>query len=147
MFVRTGGFYTVLSEWRDRMVKSLRISAPMQAVLLACFSFFAGGLNGLLGTGGGMVLVFVLGAMLGQERGKEVFVLSSFGILVFSLVSAATYGIGGSLDMEALPRFALPAALGGIVGALLLSRLKLFWVKKLFAAVLIFSGLKLMGVI
>ena len=129
------------------MVKHSRLPASLCAVLLAFSAFLAGGLNGLLGTGGGMVLVFVLGALLGQERGKEVFVLSSFGILVFSLVSAATYGNGGSLDTAALPRFALPAALGGVGGALLLDRMKLLWVKKLFAAILIYAGLKMVGIL
>ncbi|MBQ8351749.1 MAG: TSUP family transporter [Clostridia bacterium] len=129
------------------MIEEKRLPAWLGALILALSSFLAGGLNGLLGTGGGMVLVFVLGALLGRGRGKEVFVLSSFGILVFSLVSAAMYGTGGSLDAAALPRFALPAAAGGIVGAFLLDKIKLFWVKKLFAVILLYSGLKMVGVV
>ena len=129
------------------MIEKKGMPVWLMATGLALASFLAGGLNGLLGTGGGMVLVVVLGALLGSERGKEVFVLSSFGILVFSLVSAAMYGTGGSVDAAALPRFALPAAAGGVVGALLLDKLKLFWVKKLFAVILIYSGLKMVGVV
>lgn len=129
------------------MTERKKMPAWGAAFILAFSAFFAGGLNGLLGTGGGMVLVFVLGWLLGTERGKEVFVLSSFGILVFCLVSAAAYGRGGSLDAAALPRFALPAAAGGVAGALLLDKLPLFWVKKLFAAILIYSGLKMVGAV
>jgi uncharacterized membrane protein YfcA len=94
-----------------------------------------------------MVLVFALGGLLGKGRGKEVFVLSSFGILVFSLVSSLAYGAGGHAAPEALPRFALPAAAGGILGALLLDQLKLVWVKRLFALILLYSGLKMVGVV
>ena len=128
-------------------MKNKSLSPPLAVGILALASFLAGGLNGLLGTGGGVVLVFTLGALLGRERGKEIFVLSSFGILVFSLVSVATYGRGGSVDAALLPRFALPAAVGGVLGAFLLDKLKLLWVKRLFALILIYSGLKLMGVV
>jgi uncharacterized membrane protein YfcA len=129
------------------MKQKNRLPAWAAAFLLAACAFVAGGLNGLLGTGGGMVLVFTLGALLGEERGKEVFVLSSFGILVFSLVSALTYGAGGQAEPAALPRFALPAAAGGVLGALLLDKLKLVWVKRLFALILLYSGLKMVGVV
>ena len=70
------------------MKRKNRLRAWPSACILAVCAFLAGGLNGLLGTGGGMVLVFALGGLLGKGRGKEVFVLSSFGILVFSLVSS-----------------------------------------------------------
>lgn len=120
-------------------------STRIDATGFALAAFLAGGLNGLLGTGGGMVLVFALGALLGRERGKEVFAISSFGILVFSLVSAMTYTSGGSLTGVALPRFALPAAGGGIIGALLLDKLKLFWLKKIFAVLLLYAGAKMVG--
>ena len=53
------------------MDESKRISPWAAAIVLALSSFFAGMLNGLLGTGGGMVLIFVLGMLLGKEQGKE----------------------------------------------------------------------------
>ncbi len=126
-----------------------KITCPawVYTLCLAAAAFSAGLLNGLLGTGGGVILVFVLSALMGPERGKEVFVISSFGILVFSLVSALTYGRGGSLDPAVLPRFVLPAAAGGVVGAFLMDKIRLFWLRKLFAALLLYSGLKLVGVL
>ena len=123
------------------------ITAPARAILLAVAAFFAGTLNGLLGTGGGMLLIFALSRLLSPERGREVFVISSFGVLTFSAISAALYGAGGSLDAAALPRFALPAVAGGAIGALLVDRIGVFWLRKLFALLLLYSGLKLTGVL
>ena len=122
------------------------LSSASRALLLAVLSFFAGMLNGLLGTGGGMVLFFSLGMLLSGERGKEAFVISSVGVLAFSVVSAFFYGRGGSLDTAALPRFALPAAAGGILGAFLLEKIGTKWLRRLFAGLMLYSGLKLIGV-
>ena len=118
-----------------------------RALLLAAASFSAGLLNGLLGTGGGMILVFTLSKLLSPTRGKEVFVLSSVGVAVFSLVSATFYGTGGNLDTARLPLLALGGMAGGLLGALLLERISLFWLRKIFALLLLYSGLKLTGVI
>lgn len=125
---------------------STGVSSATRAFLLAMLSFLAGVLNGLLGTGGGMLLLFSLGMLLSGERGKEAFVISSVGVLTFSLVSAFFYGRGGSLDTAALPRFALPAAAGGILGAILLDKISTRWLKRLFAGLMLYSGLKLVGV-
>ena len=122
-------------------------NSAARAALLAASAFVAGMLNGLLGTGGGMILIFVLGMLLRGERGKEVFVLSSVGVLTFSAVSVLFYGKGGNIDLALLPRFALPGLLGGIAGALLLDRISLFWLRKIFAFLMLYSGLKLTGVL
>ena len=39
----------------------------------------------------------------------------------------------------------LAAALGAVGGALLLNRVKLFWLRKLFGVILVYSGLKMVG--
>ena len=48
-------------------------SALTRAVLLAVLSFAGGVLNGLLGTGGGMILLFALGQLLSAGHGKDAF--------------------------------------------------------------------------
>lgn len=122
-------------------------AATRRALLLAVSSFGAGVLNGLLGTGGGMVLIFVLTYLMRGERGKEAFIISSVGVLTFSLVSSVFYGLGGNLDLAALPRFALPAMVGAVAGALLIERISLVWLRRIFAVLLIWSGLKMTGVL
>lgn len=118
----------------------------LRTLALALAALGAGLLNGLFGTGGGMVLIFALSALLVKERGKEVFVLSSVGVLIFSITSLSVYGAEGGLH-EALPIFALPAIVGGVLGALLFGRVSTRLLRKIFAILLVYSGFKMMGVI
>ncbi|MBQ8859151.1 MAG: TSUP family transporter [Clostridia bacterium] len=122
-------------------------ASSTRALLLAVLSFLAGVLNGLLGTGGGMILLFTLGALLPREQAKECFVISTVGVLVFSAISTLFYTRGGSISLSLLPRFALPAAAGGLAGALLLNKVSVRLLRKIFAALLVYSGVKLLGVI
>ena len=118
-----------------------------RTVFLALSSLAAGFLNGLLGTGGGMILIFSLSRLLSPSREKEVFVLGSVGVFSFSLISALFYGAGRSLDPVRLPTFAVAGVFGGIAGAFLLDRIGVFWLRKIFALLLLYSGLKLTGVL
>ena len=122
-------------------------SALTRAVLLAVLSFAGGMLNGLLGTGGGMILLFALGQLLSPEHGKDAFVISSVGVLAFSAVSAVFYGVGGSYDPAVLPRFALSAAVGGVVGALLFRRLPTKWLSRIFGCLTLYAGVRMLGVL
>ena len=122
-------------------------ASSVRALLLGGSSLLAGLLNGLLGTGGGMILIFALGALLPRERAKECFMISTVGVLVFSAVSSFFYARSGSISLALLPRFALPAAAGGLAGALLLGRVGVRLLRKIFAILLLYSGVKLLGVI
>ena len=129
---------------RERALLSrdyLRIAA------LATAALGAGLVNGFFGTGGGMVLVLSLSALLGDGRGKDAFVISSVGVLFFSLISVAVYHTSSNLAPSDFSGFALPALLGGTVGALLFGRIKTRLLRKIFAVLLVYSGLKLMGVL
>lgn len=121
-------------------------SALTRAVLLAVLSFAGGVLNGLLGTGGGMILLFALGQLLSAGHSKDAFVISSVGVLTFSAVSAILYGTGGSYDPAVLPRFSLAAILGGVVGALLFRRISVKWLRRLFALLTLYAGARMLGV-
>ena len=129
------------------MHTNVQSSASARVLFLAVSALLAGFLNGLLGTGGGIILIFALTRLLAPERAKEVFVLSSFGVLAFSAVSAFLYGKSGALDSAALPRFAIPAIIGGVIGAFLIDRIRTLWLRRIFAALLLYSGLKLTGVL
>ena len=119
-------------------------------LLIVCAGAFAAGItNGLLGAGGGIILIFVLAPALGglYEKGGELYqkrdlmAISLSVMLPVSVVSAIRYGLGGMLDTAYIPKIILPAILGGIAGGFLLDKLKENFIMKLFAFLVIYSGL------
>lgn len=118
-----------------------------RVAFLALAALGAGLLNGFFGTGGGMLLVIALSRLLCDGRKKDAFIYSSVGVLAFCVASLALYGTRGGASGDALSGYVLPAALGGMLGALLFGRIGTRLLRKLFAALLLYSGLKMMGVL
>ena len=108
-------------------------------ILLALGALGAGFLNGLLGAGGGIVLYFVLGALYGRGA-KENLVLSSTAVMFFCLISLFFYKENASLTAGGLLRVGIPAAAGGVCGALLLRHVRTETVKKIFSIVILVGG-------
>jgi len=75
---------------------------------------------------------------------KHAHATSILTILPLSLISAAAYLVKGRLSFAA-DHWALlaGAAAGGLLGALLLSRLSAKWVDHLFTALMLISGLRM----
>ena len=109
----------------------------------------AGIINGLLGAGGGIILIFVLAPALGGLYEKEeefykrrdLMAISLSVMLPVSAVSAIRYGLAGTLDWNYIPKIIIPAIVGGILGGILLDKLKENLIMKLFAFLVIYSGL------
>ena len=122
------------------MQKIQKISSKHEIILLALGAIGAGFINGLLGAGGGIILYFTLGALYGRGA-KENLVVSSGAVIFFCLVSLFFYKGNNALSLERIMRVCIPAALGGITGALLLEKIPAAAVKKLFAVIIIISGI------
>ncbi len=106
-------------------------------------AFAAGVLNGLLGTGGGMVLTLALRAA-DPEHERDGMALSTACMLLFSVLTTILYGIQGHLRLsDALPVL-FPSFLGGAAGSLLLGRLRLGAVDGILSLLLLYSGLSLL---
>ena len=116
-----------------------KTSMKNEKILLLLGALGAGFLSGLIGAGGGIILYFVLGALYGKGA-KENLILSSVSVMFFCAVSLFFHK-GGSLDLREILRVGIPAAAGGIAGALLLSKIPQKTAKKLFSAVIILSGI------
>ena len=111
-----------------------------ELTLLALGAIGAGFLNGLLGAGGGIILYFVLGALYGRGA-KENLVLSTTAVMFFCLVSLFFYKGNAALTVGDILRVGIPAAAGGLIGALLLQRIPAHAMKKIFSALIVVSGI------
>lgn len=100
----------------------------------------AGIINGLLGTGGGMIAVPLLEAF--GIHGKKSHATSLAIIVPLSALSAGIYLWRGWFSAaDALP-FLLPGLLGAVAGGLLFDRINVKWLKIIFGLLLIWGGMK-----
>lgn len=99
-----------------------------------------GGLvNGLFGGGGGMVVVPLLTRWCGVEE-KKSFATCVAVIFPFCLLSAAIYLFRTDFDLlTALPYLAGGLG-GGFVGGKLMDRVSVVWLRRIFAAFLLYGG-------
>ena len=105
----------------------------------------AGLINGLLGAGGGVILVFVLTAALGREADERDIYASALAVtLPVTLFSVWRYAAAGTLDVTGFARFLLPAVLGGGIGGWLLDRIDVRLTKRIFAGIVIASGISML---
>ncbi|NLK39000.1 MAG: sulfite exporter TauE/SafE family protein [Clostridiales bacterium] len=105
----------------------------------------AGFISGFLGAGGGIVLIFALNFVM-KEKGdvaRDNFATSLAAVTVYSMMSAAMYQGNGQLAPDRALVFLLPAAIGGIIGALLLDKINTKWLKRIFALLVIYAGINM----
>jgi uncharacterized membrane protein YfcA len=113
-------------------------------LILPIFSFLAGGMNGFLGTGAGIVLVYLLSYLnRGKREIKDNFAMAVVLVLPMSAVSLYFYVKGGNVDYELIRISVLPAILGGILGAYLMDKIDKRWLSLIFAALVIYSGFRM----
>ena len=103
----------------------------------------AGFLNGLLGAAGGIVIILGLQALF---RGKPLdgrrFYTTALAIMLpLSSITVWQYAKNGHLPEASLSGLIFPAVLGGAIGALLLSKIKPLLLKRIFAVVVLVSGI------
>ncbi len=117
----------------------------LQILPLLVIGLSAGFLNGLLGAGGGILIVFGLRKLLkGQLKDPRAIYPTAIAVMLpLSLLSVWQYARAGSLELSHLGWLVLPAIAGGAIGALLLRRLSTKALSRLFAAVVLISGLVL----
>lgn len=121
-------------------------------VFLALAGALAGFINGLLGTGGGIILVLLLARVSDKRQHgfirfplqrPDIYANALAVMLPISVFSTTRYVAAGVLDVAAFSPLLLPSVAGGIVGGILLDRLSPSRLKTLFAVLLLVSGILL----
>ena len=118
---------------------------------LVLLLFFAGGLcagflNGFLGAGGGIILMYLLNSR--SRGGSEASVRDNFAsvvaiVMIISIVSAVSYSKRGAVNVEALIPVVIPGMIGGVIGAWLTDRLNVRLLKIVFGVILIIGGINM----
>ena len=115
-------------------------------------AIISGVLNGFAGTGGGIILYFVLRYLnrrdgnpnnLQEPDMKNIMATILSAVIPMSVVSAVVYMIKGKIIYGELLKYFPAALIGGIIGALLLDKLKFKIVKKIFAGMIIYAGVRM----
>ncbi len=122
----------------------IKLRSP-EFFLLSVSGVTAGLANGLLGAGGGIIVTYALAKLLREQdaSARDVFANVVAAMLPMTTVSAVIYALRGNLKLYDASPFLLPAVIGGVIGALLLGRINTKWLKKIFAALVIFSGVRM----
>ena len=106
----------------------------------------SGLLNGFLGAGSGIVLMYMT-AIFNKDKSegaaKDNFATVVACVLVLSVVSAVIYSRKGSVSASLVGRFAIPAIMGGVIGASLTEKLNPKILRITFAVVVIIAGINM----
>ena len=103
----------------------------------------AGVVNGLFGGGGGMIVVPMLSNLL-RYQSKNSHATAILIILPLSIVSGIIYFLFGSFDFNVGLPVIIGAILGGVIGAILLSKLSTKWVVYIFCIIMAIAGGKML---
>ena len=114
-------------------------------LLLIVIGLVAGVLSGMIGVGGGIIvvpaLVFFLGFNQHQAQGTSLGLL----LLPVGILAVMNYYNKGFIDIKVVAIMSLAFILGGWLGSKLSLSLPADTVKKIFALLLFYTGIKMMG--
>ena len=114
-------------------------------IILVLIGLFAGMLSGLIGVGGGIIivpaLVFFLGFTQHEAQGTSLGLL----LLPVGILAVANYYKQGYVDIKVVIIMCAAFIIGGWLGSKLSLALPADTVKKIFAIVLFYTAIKMMG--
>ena len=111
-------------------------------ILFCTLSFLAGGINGFLGTGGGIIFIYMLQSLT-KNNTKDNFSTSLCATIFISLIALFSYVRNDSVDFSLIQKIFLPTLLGGIVGAAVTDKLKTSYISLIFGILVVYSGIRL----
>lgn len=101
----------------------------------------AGLVNGFFGGGGGMVLVPLLTGRCGLDQ-RKAFATSVAIILPLCALSSVIYFFRGGLELMAALPYLVGGLAGGYAGGKLFRNLNMDWLRRAFALLILYGGVK-----
>ena len=108
---------------------------------MAIFGVLIGTINGFFGAGGGMLVVPILQFVF-KKTAQTSHATAILIILPITLASAIVYIFNGTFDLGLTLSVGGGVVLGGIVGAILLGKLKPKVIGYVFSAIMMFAGIR-----
>ena len=105
---------------------------------VAAAGLISGFLNGLFGSGGGVLAVLFLRDILGDERRAHA--SATLMILLMSIVSFALYAFGGSVEWETGLMFMPGGVAGAVLGSIFLKNIGTTTLRRCFGGLIAVSG-------
>ena len=115
---------------------------PAAAWRLVVVGLIGGLLSGMFGVGGGIVMVPLLILLAGMDQ-RRASATSLAAIVPTAIAGSITYFANGQVDLVAAALVAVGGIVGGWIGATLLARLPLEWLRWLFIALLVVVAVRL----
>ena len=101
----------------------------------------AGLINGFFGGGGGMVLVPLLTGKCGLDQ-RRAFATSIAIILPLCTLSSIIYLFRGGLELSTALPYLAGGLVGGFVGGKAFKKLNMDWLRRAFALLILYGGIK-----
>lgn len=101
----------------------------------------AGLVNGFFGGGGGMLLVPLLTRHCGLSQ-RKAFATSVAVILPLCALSSLIYLLRGEVDIPTALPYLLGGVIGGWTGGKLFKKLNMTWLRRIFALLILYGGIK-----
>ena len=105
------------------------------------FGIIAGFINGLLGAGGGMIVVPMLQSSLDTKKAHSTCVAV---ILPMTIVSAILYLVTGRVTIQDSYIYMIFGIPGAFIGSYLLQKINKKIIKKVFALLILWAGIKIL---
>ena len=128
---------------KEKQAKNKARNTKNNALISIITGAIAGFINGVFGGGGGMVLVPMLTKFL-KFSSKNSHATAILIILPLSIISGILYLTFGKFDVSIGVPTIIGIVVGGIVGAILLSKLSSKWIMIIFAIVMAIAGGKML---
>lgn len=109
---------------------------------LISIGLFTGFINGIFGSGGGIIVVPALIFLLNVEDHKAHATAISI-ILPLSIISSIIYFVNGSIPIKIATPVAIGGILGGYLGAKTLNKIPVNLLRKTFASVIIYTAIRM----
>ncbi len=120
---------------------ALKVSA-LKNLLLAFVGALIGFVNGIFGSGGGMLAVPALTLIAGLDE-KRAHATAIVLILPLCLVSVVVYSLRGGFDLFVVLPTLFGVLAGGVAGAALMKKLSSGLLSALFYGIMLFAGIKM----